>query len=60
MRNKLAIFGTLVIWGVIFALVFTVWSQPIHEYDNEAHQNACETYERAEAPEWYLFQNRCK
>ena len=61
MKNtELAVFGTLVIWGVIFALVFILWSQPVHEYDNEAHKNACETYERAEAPESYLISNRCK
>ena len=61
MKNtELAVFGTLVIWGVIFALVFIVWSQPVHEYDNEVHREFCQLAESREASEDYLISRNCK
>ena len=70
MKNtELAVFGTFIILcTVIYFLVAHDINQAREviefikeiEYDNEVHKNACETYERAEAPESYLISNRCK
>ena len=61
--RTLAIAGSIIIivvFTAIFLNAFIEQETAVFQYENEAHQNACETYERAEAPEWYLFQNNCK
>jgi len=61
---KQAILGTalilMTVTGFILGRALVEQEVAVFKYENEAHQNACETYERAEAPEWYLFQNRCR